>query len=81
MSLLISDEVIQQIHLSENDLQIEIAVMLYQSKKFTLGQASKFAGITQLGFQKILSNRNIPIHFDMQQLQYDVETLNTLFHE
>ena len=80
MSLVISDEVIQQLHLSEKDLQIEIALMLYQAKKMTLGQASKFVGTTQLGFQKILASHNIPLNYDMKELERDVETLNILFH-
>lgn len=37
MSLLISDEVLQAAQISEAEMRREIAVMLFQQERFTLG--------------------------------------------
>jgi len=75
MSLVITNEFIRQTSLNEKELKSEIAVMLYQKRKFTLGQASRFLETTQLGFQKILAKLKIPLNYDKKELAYDVETL------
>ena len=43
MSVLIPDEILQASRLSERELKAEIAVMLFEKEKLTLGQASRFA--------------------------------------
>jgi len=63
MSLVIPDEFLQTAHISEVDLKLEIAILLFQQEKITLGTASQFAGISQLEFQRILGSRKIPIHY------------------
>lgn len=53
----------------------EIAVMLFQIEKFTLGQASSFAKMNQLQFQRLLASRQIPLHYDIIELREDVKSL------
>jgi hypothetical protein len=48
MGLVISDEILHAIHMDEGELVQEIAVLLYQKDKLTLGQASKLARMGQL---------------------------------
>jgi len=43
MSIIISDELLQTTQMSETELLVEIAIMLFEKEKFTLGQASRFA--------------------------------------
>jgi predicted HTH domain antitoxin len=45
MSLVIPDEILQATGMSEAELRQEIAVLLFQKEKLTLGQASRLAGI------------------------------------
>jgi predicted HTH domain antitoxin len=45
MSLVIPDEIIQTIHMTPAELIQEIAILLYQKEKLTLGQASHLAGL------------------------------------
>lgn len=40
MSLVIPDELLQMAHMSEADLKLEIAILLFQQEKITLGTAS-----------------------------------------
>ena len=75
MSLVIPDEFLQTAHISETDLKLEIAILLFQQEKITLGTASQFAGINQLEFQRILGSRKIPIHYGVEDFQQDLITL------
>jgi predicted HTH domain antitoxin len=56
MSLVIPDEILQATGMSEAELRQEIAVLLSQKEKLTLGQASRLAGINQLQFQHLLAS-------------------------
>lgn len=75
MSVVIEDEVLQKIRLSETQLLTEIAVMLFQQERFTLEQASRFARMNQLQFQRLLASRQIPLHYDIAELREDVKSL------
>lgn len=75
MSLTISDEFLQTAKISEGELKLEIAIILFQQEKITLGTASQFAGINQLEFQRVLGNRKISIHYGIEDLHQDLQTL------
>lgn len=64
--------------MSATELKQEIAVLLFQKEKLTLGQASRFAGISQLQFQHLLASRQIPVHYDVAELEEDLKTLQEL---
>lgn len=78
MSITIPDDIFQSTGMSERELKLEIAVMLYQTEKLTLGNASRLAGMNQLNFQQLLASRNICIHYDVEDLQQDIQTLQAL---
>lgn len=75
MSVVIEDEVLHKIQLNEAQLLTEIAVMLFQQERFTLEQASRFARMNQLQFQRLLASRKIPLHYDIDELREDVKSL------
>jgi predicted HTH domain antitoxin len=75
MSLVISDEVLQTIQMSESELLTEIAILLFEQERFTLGQASRFAKMSQAQFQRLLASRQIPLHYDIAELTEDVKSL------
>ncbi len=75
MSLIIPDEFLQTAHISEAELKLEIAILLFQQEKITLGKASQFAELNQLEFQRILGNRKIPIHYGVEEFKQDLKTL------
>ena len=56
----------------------EIAIMLFEKEKLTLGQASKLAGINQFNFQHLLASRNISIHYGVEDFEQDLATLEGL---
>jgi predicted HTH domain antitoxin len=78
MAVLISDEIFNATHMSEQELKQEIAVMLYQKVKLTLAQASKLAGINRIQFQHLLASRDIPINYSIEDFNNDIETLKKM---
>ena len=64
--------------MSKNELLQEIAVMLFQKDKLTLGQASRMSGISQLQFHHLLASRQIPLHYDVDDFETDLTTLRTI---
>jgi len=78
MSVIISDEVLRASRLSETELKLEIAVMLFQKEKLSLGQASRLAALDHLEFQHLLASRNISVHYDVAEFEEDLKTLREL---
>lgn len=78
MSLIISDEIVQATHMSVDGIKQEIAVLLFQKEKLTLGQASRLAGLSQLSFQHLLASRKLPVHYDVPDFEHDLKTLQEM---
>lgn len=75
MSMLVSDEIIQASGLSEQELLLEIVMMLFQKDKISLGKASELLGIHRMQFQKLLADRGLCVHYDVDEFQEDLKTL------
>jgi predicted HTH domain antitoxin len=78
MSVVISDEFLHASRLSESELKLEIAVMLFQKEKLSLGQASRLAAMDYFEFQHLLASRNISLHYDVAEFEADLNTLREL---
>ncbi|ACK71880.1 protein of unknown function UPF0175 [Gloeothece citriformis PCC 7424] len=75
MSLIISDEILNATGMSASELLIEIAVMLFQQERASLGKASKIANMNYVEFQQLLAQRNISMHYDVEEFEEDIKTL------
>jgi predicted HTH domain antitoxin len=78
MSLVIPDEILQAARMSASELRREIAILLFQKEKLTLGQSSQLAGMSQLAFQHLLASRQIPVHYGVAEFEEDLKTLREL---
>lgn len=78
MSLTIPDEILQTARMSEDELRQELAALLFQKDRLTLGQASRLAGMDLLRFQHLLASRGIPVHYDVEEFEQDLSTLRSL---
>lgn len=76
MALLIEDKDLQAAQVTEAELRLEIAILLYQQAKFSTGKASAFAHMNRVLFQKELGKRKIPVNYDLEELNKDLATLN-----
>jgi predicted HTH domain antitoxin len=75
MPVIISDEVLSAAHISEPELKQELALVLFQNERLTLAQASSLAEIGQLAFQALLAERQIPIHYGVEEFREDLRSL------
>ena len=78
MSVTIPDEVLTAAGMSEDEFRQEVAVMLFERHKLTMGQASRLAGLPRIQFQHLLASRQIPVHYDVADFEADLETLRSL---
>lgn len=78
MSVQISEDILSQVKMTENEFLIEIAVHFYDIGKMTMGQARNFAGIDQITFQKEMAKRNVYIKYDIEDLEEDLKTIEEL---
>ncbi|MDZ8184501.1 MAG: UPF0175 family protein [Nostoc sp. ChiSLP02] len=78
MTIVISDEILTATRMTEAEMRQEIAVMLFQKEKFTLAQASQFAGMNRIAFQHLLASRKIPVHYDVEDFEQDIQNLREM---
>jgi len=78
MNIVISDDLLLSTRMSEQEITQEIAVMLFEKDKLTLGQAARLAQMSRLRFQHLLASRGIPVHYDVAQLEHELTTLQQL---
>jgi predicted HTH domain antitoxin len=75
MPVIISDEVLIAAHISAPELKQELALTLFQQERLTLAQASRLAEMSQLAFQALLAERQIPIHYGVEEFREDLRIL------
>jgi predicted HTH domain antitoxin len=63
---------------SEGELKQELALSLYAARKVTIIQAVHIAGIGFFEFQGLLKERQIPQHYDAEDLEQDMRTIREL---
>ena len=78
MSIVIPDDIVYTTHMTPAELMQEIAVLLFQREKLTLGQASRLASLDQLQFQFLLASRRIPVHYDIAEFEADLKTMQEM---
>jgi predicted HTH domain antitoxin len=78
MAVVIPDETVRATKLTDDELRREIAVMLFAQEKLTLGRAAELAGMLQIEFQRLLGERQIPMHYGVEDYRRDMETLRRM---
>ena len=76
--LTIPRDVLLAARMTEAELRQEIAVTLFQQERLTAGQASRLAGSDRLQFQHLLASRGIGPHYDVEDFEDDLRTLEDL---
>ena len=75
MDCTIPEDILHSARMTSDELKREIAVLLFQKQRLTLGQASQLAVMPTAEFQHLLASRDIGPHYDVEDLEDDVETL------
>ncbi len=71
----ITDDVLLEANMSEEEIKIELAVLLYQKGKLSMGQAARLAETNRVQFQFLLASRQIPVNYDEADFQEDLKTI------
>ena len=75
MDCTIPEDILHSARMTSGELKREIAVLLFQKQRLPLGQASQLADMPMDEFQHLLVSRKIGPHYDVEDLEDDVETL------
>ena len=82
LSVEIQESISLSIKIPESELKtrlkIELAIRLYQKGILGFGKARELAGLNKWQFQEILAKENIPLNYDLEELERDLETLRSL---
>ena len=62
----------------ENEIKLLISLELYREGKISLGKAAEIAGLSIEEFLYELRKRDIPINYDLEELEEDLKTMEEL---
>ncbi len=78
ITLNLPDSLSQVETFSQSDWLREIAIALFQQERISLARASKIAGMDVIDLQKLLADRDICVHYDVEDFEQDVQHLRDL---
>lgn len=78
MSIVIPDDILQATKMTEDELRLEIAIMLYKQEKISSGKAPAWTGLTVIEFQHELAKRGLCLNYDVEDLRADIQTLQSM---
>jgi predicted HTH domain antitoxin len=79
MPLVISDDALRAAGLDEHEAPIELACLLFDAGRMSIGHAAKFAGLTIVEFEEALHARGIPrFRYTKEMLDEDLRTMEWL---
>ncbi len=78
MSVVIPDDILLASKMTEDELKLEVALLLYQQQKISSGKVRAWTGLTVIEFQHELAKREICINYDAEDFQSDVKTLKSM---
>ncbi len=78
VTLQIPREVVRATRMTPEELTRELAIYLFQQGKLSFGKAREMTGMTAWAFQQLLGSRGIPVHYDLEEYEEDLQTLREL---
>jgi predicted HTH domain antitoxin len=78
MNLVIPEERLEGVTVSERDALIDVAIGLYKRGEVSFGRAAEIAGLGTPALQTELARRRIALNYDVEDLQQEVGVLNDL---
>lgn len=76
MVIYIPDTYLEEARLSEDQVKLELAILLFQQEHLTMAQAARLAGLHRMQMQRELARRKIPIHYGIEELKADMKKMN-----
>ena len=78
MNLVIPDDILTASDMTEADLRLEVAIVLYKREKISAGKACEWLGLNLVEFRQELGKRGLTINYAVEDFQADLNTLRSL---
>ena len=78
MKIELPDQFVAQ--LERREVLMDLATGMYAAQHLTLGQAAELANVSQGELQRELGGRQIPVHYDLDDLAYDIRAAVEIAH-
>lgn len=78
VTITVSEEFLLATRMTTEEIQLELAISLFQQNKLSFGKARELAGLDFWTFQQILGSRRVTPHYDVAELQEDLATIERL---
>ena len=65
----------------EEELRLLVALELYREGRVSLGKAAELAGLSLREFLYELRSRRVPLNYDLEELEKDMETVRILVED
>ena len=78
MSVVIPDDILRAAQMTEDELRLEVAILLYKQNKISSGKVRAWTGLSVIDFQHELARRGLLINYNVEDLQADIETLQSM---
>lgn len=76
--LVIPSDVVLSLGRNEAELRLELALFFYAQLGLSSGEAARFAGIPRVIFLKELGKRQIPVQYDVSDVEHDVQVIQEM---
>jgi predicted HTH domain antitoxin len=77
----IPQDILDSARLTVPEVQQELALWLYAQGRLGIGKARELAGMSLWEFRQLLSSRKISPHYEINELEEDKSTLDSLKKE
>jgi predicted HTH domain antitoxin len=77
-NLSIPREIFESSRMTESEMKVELAVMLYGKGRLSIGKARELAGMSLWQFRQLLSLRGIAVHLDSEDFDAEVAAVKDL---
>lgn len=77
-TLEIPQDILDSARLTADEVKVELAVSLYSQGRLSIGKARELAGMSLWEFRQLLASRRVAPHYDVAELDEDMETLRKL---
>jgi predicted HTH domain antitoxin len=78
MSVVIPDDILLASQMTEDELKLEIALLLYKQQKISSGKVRSWTGLTVIEFQHELAKRGLCLNYNVEEFEEDVRTLDSM---
>ena len=78
VSIEIPRQILHATRMTTQELKCELAISLFQRGKLSFGKAREMTGMTVWAFQQLLGSRGASVHYDVEDYEEDLATIESL---